>query len=311
VKFAAPGKVVLWGEYAVLAGAPAAVMAVDRYAGVEIQTGTRAWRFSCRGFLTPAIYRTRAGFCDAPATAMVEAALKHWGIREFPAPFALTTDTRAFYHTNGAKLGIGSSAAVCTATYAALAELMDKTASLDDAIAVHRRFQRGSGSGLDVAASWHGGVIRFQQGTAAAWKWPIQLGWQVIWTGASAATAASLGRFNAWHAQNETALLQDLADAAERLFETPSLTNLQAYSDHLQALDASAHLDIFTPQHQRLATIAAAHGLVYKPCGAGGGDVGLACGKDRDALKAFANAAAREQFVPLDLEIAQHGVKAG
>jgi len=311
MNFRAPGKVVLWGEYAVLAGAPAAVMAVNRYARVDIETDTTAWRFTSRGLLTPSVHRTRAEFCHAPAAAMAETALRHWGVEQFPAPFALASDTRSFYHTPGAKLGIGSSAALCAATCHAMAHITDTTATLDDALAVHRLFQGGSGSGLDVAASWHGGVIRFQHGAATGWTWPTQLYWQVVWTGASAATQAALGQYARWQAEGNTASLTDLAAAAHHLFDQPTLASLEAYSQRLRAMDVAAQLNIFTPPHERLATIAADHGLVYKPCGAGGGDIGLACGMDQDALAAFAQAAREAHFVPLDLEIAPHGVKAG
>jgi phosphomevalonate kinase len=311
MKFTAPGKVVLWGEYAVLAGAPAAVMAVNRYAQVDIETDTPAWRFTSLGLLTPSVHRTRADFCHAPAAAMAETALRHWGAEQFPARFALASDTSSFYHRRGEKLGIGSSAALCVATCHAMAHLIDTTATLEDAIAVHRLFQGGTGSGLDVAASWHGGVIRFQQGVATCWTWPAQLGWQVVWTGASAATHAALGQFAQWQAEGDTTALTDLAAAAHRMFDQPTLASLEAYSHSLRAMDVAAQLNIFTPPHQRLATIAADHGLVYKPCGAGGGDIGLACGMDQDALAAFARAASDAHFVPLDLEIAPHGVKAG
>lgn len=314
--YTAPGKVVLWGEYAVLAGAPAAVMSVNRLASVTLTPQKNRWRFSSRGFLTPGVDKATAEFCRAPAAAMVEAVLNHWGYTEYATtvenrPFSLFTDSSAFFHAAGEKLGIGSSAAVCVATYQALCKWLGRTPALSEAIDIHRSFQGGRGSGLDIAASWHGEVIRFQQDTAEAWQWPEQLHWQIVWTRTSAATAGSLGDFNNWYQQTAHAELDDLADRARALFEQPDLANLSAYTQQLQVLDNTAELNIFTPEHRRLATIAAAHGLIYKPCGAGGGDIGLACGLDPHALQAFATAAGAEQFVPLDLEIARHGVEAG
>ena len=47
----APGKIVLWGEYAVLADAPAAVMAVSSRATVSMQYSKDAyWHFVSQGF---------------------------------------------------------------------------------------------------------------------------------------------------------------------------------------------------------------------------------------------------------------------
>ena len=51
LRVVAPGKVVLFGEYAVLTGAPAAVMAVNAYASVEVsQSQDSNWHFSSAGF---------------------------------------------------------------------------------------------------------------------------------------------------------------------------------------------------------------------------------------------------------------------
>lgn len=307
----APGKIVLWGEYAVLNGAPAAVMAVDRYAEVFLAASTSTWRFSSQGLLTPGIYKAHNPFCGAPAAAIAETILRLWGYACLPQPFTLSSDSRAFAHSDGTKLGLGSSAAVCTATYIALAKLLDKPTSEAEAIAAHRAFQGGRGSGLDVAASWHGGVIRFDQGVSNAWQWPAHLHWQAIWTQHAASTTSALGHFEQWRQSQDNSALQRLSETATALFEDPSLAGLAQYAAHLRMLDDAAQLNIFTPEHNRLATIADAHGLVYKPCGAGGGDIGLACGEDPQALEAFARAAAGEHFVPLDLEIARHGVTAG
>ena len=307
----APGKIVLWGEYAVLAGAPAAVMAIDRWAQVELQPMANTWRFSSQGFLTPSVYKSHAQFCAAPTAVLAETILRQWGYTALPQPFQLISDSRAFHHTEGTKLGLGSSAAVCCATYIALAELLDQTTTVAEAIEIHRAFQGGKGSGLDVAASWYGGVIRFGNGATSPWVWPEDWHWQAVWTHQAALTQTSLGSFNSWQQNSNTGPLTRLVEASKALFDSPDLDQLQAYITYLQELDDAARLNIFTPEHSQLATIAQALGLVYKPCGAGGGDIGIACGKDPEAVQAFAKKAADNQFVPLALEIADHGVTVG
>ena len=50
IHYRAPGKAVIWGEYAVLEGAPALVMAVDRYASTRIESTGERWRCEAKGF---------------------------------------------------------------------------------------------------------------------------------------------------------------------------------------------------------------------------------------------------------------------
>jgi phosphomevalonate kinase len=307
----APGKIVLWGEYAVLNGAPAAVMAVDRMARFEVQPTTQHIHLSGEGFMTPAAYKATDTFCALPVAALVEAMFHTLGFDHYPLRFAARSSTTEFYTQGGEKLGIGSSAALCCATYFGLCQLLSRTPTETEAIAIHQHFQGGRGSGLDVAASWHGGTIRFENGCGHPWQWPTELFWKAIWTRTSAPTFGALGSFNLWRQSNDSQLLDDLGTLSKTLFTQPTLNMLQDYCAQLEALDQHAELNIYTLEHQRLMHIAAAHGLVYKPCGAGGGDIGLACGEDPDALEAFAEAAASDNFVPLELETASHGVQSG
>ena len=79
-----------------------------------------------------------------------------------------TLDSAAFW-SGGNKLGLGSSAAALTAwagawhAYAAAAGAAIAAPTLTrDWSTLHRRFQGGRGSGIDVAASLHGGAIEFR-----------------------------------------------------------------------------------------------------------------------------------------------------
>ena len=305
--FAAPGKIVLWGEYAVLAGAPAAVMAVDRYAQATLTPGQSLWRYSASGFMAPALHTAEARPPQTAVTRIARAVLDAWGLSAFPDPFALHCDTRAL-HQGAAKLGIGSSAAATVATYASLADALQREATCAEAIGIHRALQ-GGGSGLDVAAAWHGGVTRFQDGEADVWSWPEALAWQVIWTGSVAHTGTHIADFAAWRAQENTGVLDALSAASEAAFATLNQDALISYTDALARLDDAAGLGIYTQAHRKIATIAHDRALVYKPCGAGGGDIGIAFGTDRQALSDFATAVQAAGFYAPDMEIAQHGVR--
>ncbi|MEM7001710.1 MAG: hypothetical protein AAF529_13055 [Pseudomonadota bacterium] len=303
----APAKVVMWGEYAVLAGAPAAVMAVDRLARVHLEMA-EATRISAAGFLAPGIYTPDQHFSGLPAAALVEHIFRFWGYTHYPLQAAMYLDTSAFFSA-GTKYGLGSSAALCVALYVGLAELLGRTTSLSEAMAIHRSWQGNRGSGLDVASTWHGGVIRFQRGRVEPFKLPKDLHWRLIWTGKQASTPAHLGDFNRWRDNADTAPLKRLATQAEVLFENGvDLHTLANYIDALQALDAAAKLNIYTHEHARLATIAHRAQVLYKPCGAGGGDIGLAIANDRETLQAFI-ATITSEFQVLSTEIAKHGVQ--
>ncbi len=308
----APGKLVLWGEYAVLAGAPAAVMAVNCRAEVRAAPAP-AWQFTSSGLSTAGVYCGTGRFTGATTAVTAETVLRHLGHSVFPHPACRVHSATSDFYREGVKLGLGSSAAVCVATTALLGHLLQQTITVHDALEAHRQLQ-GGGSGLDVASSWHGGIIRFER-TAdtpdiAAVTLPADLYWQVVFTGTPAVTAAHVSNFNVWRENQDTGALDTLADASRALFSASrDLDIWRSYAQALRELDVNAGLNIFTQEHAQLATIAAAHGMVYKPCGAGGGDIGIAVGHDPAAVAAFTAAARAQNFVPLDLEIATDGVR--
>ena len=162
---------------------------------------------------------------------------------------------------------------------------------------------------MDIAASWQGGTIFFQSGQATPFDWPAELHWCVVWTGVHAATSAHLAGFSQWREDTPDQSPYDALIAATHALHTEiSLSNLAAYVEILAAFDQAAKLNIFSQPHQRLATIADRLSVTYKPCGAGGGDIGIAIHDDPTQLAKFTETAAQE-FIVLQSEIASHGVK--
>ncbi len=317
IEYAAPGKAVVWGEYAVLEGAPALVMAVDRYATAGIDTASDHWRLSAAGFesaatLSAAELLSSTGTESEGITGLVRAVVSALGDPDLPAAASVHTDTREFHGDDRSgrsqKLGIGSSAAVCTATSAAFAEFLDKPFDVTVPLAAHRLLQGKAGSGLDVAAACHGGVIRFESGQSAPAEWPETLSYQYFWVGQAASTSAHLVRFGDWRASADTATLDALCQASERLFSYPDLEHLAEYVARLKIMDDAAGLGIFSAGHDRLRALANRAQVVYKPCGAGGGDIGIAVSDDPTHLETLITLASQDSFVTLDLEIAAHGV---
>ena len=303
----APGKIVVWGEYAVLADAPAGVMAVNRFANVTLNSTNDGWGFSASGFLTPGYHGFTDQFSNVPVCNITNAVLQHFGYDTYPEPFRLGADSRQFFD-QGKKLGIGSSAAVCTATYHTLATLLGKKTCLDDAIDIHRNLQAGSGSGLDVASSWHGGMIDYRSGNAQPITWPQDIYWQAIWTGTVSQTTTHLASFSNWRQTSNTSSLDDLCAMSEQVSEHLCLTNLRHYADCLMEFDKSAQLNIFTQQHYDIRSIADRLGMVYKPCGAGGGDIGLVFAADPD-FQELRKRVTQRGYTCLDLEIADSGIR--
>ncbi len=308
----APGKIVVWGEYAVLTGAPAGVMALSSRATVWTDPSPdNNWHFRSEGFATAPASCPGDQLPDDPQSAFLRLILAHWGYRtlaDCSTPLSMTTDSSAFYAAEQ-KLGLGSSAAVCTATYRILCELTQRNPEISEVMALHRLWQGGKGSGLDVASAWHGGLIHFQQGRATPADWPADLFWQVVWSGKSAKTGDHIARFDRWRQQADNAPLEALATISDAICKLgPSLALLADYCETLRALDKSAILNIFTQEHARLGKLAAASRVLYKPCGAGGGDIGIAFSESQHDLAVFRQQAEVNGFLPLDLEMATNGV---
>lgn len=294
-RFSAPGKVVLSGEYAVLRGAPAVAAAVDRRAVVAVEPGDS--ETICIGL---------GGRTD---TRLLDCVLEALG-RELPDA-RLTLNTTAFSDGSN-KLGLGSSAALTVALAAALAPEGPGKRLLDTAQEAHRAFQQGRGSGVDVAASWAGGIIvyRMQDAATQSIPWPAGLHYALFWTGTSVSTTERVTRFDAAADLPATNVLCEAAAELAGLWQSGDaeklLSGYRSYMDALTRFDGAHGLGIFDGGHADLTL--AEPDLIYKPCGAGGGDVGVALSTDRDRLDRFAARAAERGVLRLDVELDPRGV---
>ena len=269
----APGKIVLAGEYAVLWDAPAICMAVDRRAVATVSPRSDG---EC--------HVTTPGFSGADRFRILDAVTR--GARP---PCDIELDTSAFMMA-GEKIGIGSSAALTVALLAALAA---SDAVYAEALDAHSRLQQGAGSGIDVAAAVHGGLLEYRLPTRAVTRleWPAGLAFRVVWTGVPASTEAQLSKLAARATRpSRSALLL----AAPRICEAwrsgeadRILAEYVGYIGVLRQFSVDHDLGIFDAGHDELTDAAMVDGLVYKPAGAGGGDVGMLFGRDEAELDAF------------------------
>jgi phosphomevalonate kinase len=278
----APGKLVLTGAYAVLEGAPAIVVAVDRYA-----------------------------------------------LAEAPSPAGeVSVDVRALQSEAGQKLGLGSSAASLVAAHAAraLARGEDprhgtvRSQIFRAARAAHAR-EQGGGSGVDIAASVHGGALRYRLGSgpnpeAEVRTLDLPRGFvlQAFWSGKSARTSDLLGRVHGLRARGGAdpvfrTLRATAIDAADGVGNARTFVDgAAAFARALAALGEAADAPIFLPAFTELSVRAEREDGAFLPSGAGGGDVAVWLGTAPPSAPFVARA--RElSLQPLALAVDHGGVR--
>ena len=244
--------------------------------------------------------------------------LRRNGLDPAPARLGLEIDSRALYSDGGIKLGFGSSAAVAVAVAGLLLAEQRSPAAADAGLRLagelHRALQGPQGSGVDVAASFYGGVLAVQEGRVEPLNWPPGLCCGVVFTGRSADTATAIARFHEAANASNAAPLNNLCVAARLVRDAwgedagAALAALEEYALAWRTLDDSARLGVFSLEHQRLHELARAAGCVYKPSGAGGGDCGLAFSTDPEKPQAFLDSARAAGFLPLELELGVKGL---
>jgi phosphomevalonate kinase len=275
----APGKLIVTGEYAVLDGAPAIVIAVDRRAVARRNARPRG---SSPFLLAVADeIAARRGAADPAARAALE----------------VSVDSTAFYDRM-TKLGLGSSAAVTVAATALALGTADRHEILEIALAAHARAQGplgARGSGADIAASVHGCTIVFSLPGGAApchierRRWPASVAILPFFTGAPADTAQLVARVRAARDAHRTAVdaaLMAVADASRAacvaLSAPPDIATVALIGAIALAANATDRLAIVTgvdlvPECVTAARAALVRlGGTAKTTGAGGGDVGIA-----------------------------------
>jgi phosphomevalonate kinase len=82
-----------------------------------------------------------------------------------------------------------------------------------------------------------------------------------------------------------------------------------AYGRGLQELGEAIGVDIVTAEHREIGVEARRHGVAYKVSGAGGGDLGLACASDAEALVAFRKSVGDRGFRVINVSLAEHGLQ--
>jgi len=319
----APGKVVLSGEYAVLNGAPAICMAVNRRAVVTIKS-------------TPAEHHVvvAPGYLDEPRRFLVRNGVFGWldSSDEYKLfehvwrrsgldrqhGLELRLDTNDFLDpVRGCKTGIGSSAALSVALALALHELSpgdsDPVATAHQG---HLDFQGGLGSGVDIATAAVGGLVEYRMQGTSALRLPMPEGLEcrLLWSGSPASTGIKLERYSRHGPKpSKGALVVSSRRMAQAWASGSAAKVLAEYHDYisvLQEFSTDHGLGIFDAGHDELAACAADARMIYKPCGAGGGDIGILLSDDGARADDFIAASLPGDFKALDLRIDEQGARA-
>jgi phosphomevalonate kinase len=312
MRASAPGKLLFAGEYAVLDGGDAVVAAVNRRAVAR---------------LLP----------DAPAPTPLLRAVRqtlaaHYG-PESPAAqaaAAIAVESSALC-ARGDKLGLGSSAAACTAAVACAIAAAEPERPLDRAQVMrlarsaHGDAQgaRGArGSGVDVAATVLGGVLAARaDGAARPLTLPPGLELVAIWTGIPADTVTLVASVRAFATAEPSVyrhLSAQLADAAtqlvtacDELSAAGAVEALASAGRALAELGRRADVALELGVHRRLREVAESCGGTAKPTGAGGGDVALAAFPSAEAARHFRKDLVRIGLEELDLSVDPIGIAIG
>lgn len=339
----APGKLFLSGEYAVLWGGVARVVAVaprgtatvrrrdDREVHLLLEEGR------LHGKTTPLGVRWVDTVSPpfAFAARAIDEALRAHGKEALGFELALAPSGKG---AGGQKLGLGSSArAVVLAREACRYVLDARFDALKLALHTHSQAQGGRGSGADVAACFAGGVIRYRRfpveslaKAAAQNRFPAALltappvdlyrmppptmSLLYAFTGQSASTtgllaqveASSLGSPEARQrfVEQSDALGQSLEEGMHK----GDLPLLRESAEALQALLAGLG-PLETEPMQQLLALGRAFGAAGKLSGAGGGDGCIFFCADDSARQALADAIDARGFltVPVSPEPGMRG----
>jgi len=345
LRITTPGKMILIGEYGVLEGGKSVVMAVDRFCHITIKPsrfkdnilhsptlniGDLHFRIDkqktieFKDELTEILREKLVFFIRT-----IEIFLKEVQTTDNLPKLEISIDTGQFFNTQAkGKLGLGSSAALSTGLVHGLLfawrESNGNTVSprelFDLSHKIHYLSQENKGSGIDIAASCFGGVINFQKKTSIKIKKlrvPEELIILPVWSGVSESTRDLVEKVSKFKVQNPSdyrTIMENLQLLSEKAIDLIIGENIPAFLNicrefflSLKKLGIESKADIISQPHQEIADIAFSQGAVYKPSGAGGGDIGLIMTNSRKIADTVSDYILRSKFQLLNLNIAKKG----
>jgi phosphomevalonate kinase len=294
VNVVAPGKLVLTGAYAVLEGAPAIVVAVDRYAVADTAAPDDV---DVRALHDAAGRKLGLGSSAAAMVASQAARAVARG-EDVGDPVVRATLFRAVRDAHAQSQQGGSGVDVAAAVYGgALRYTVEASARAHD----------GSAPPPSSPAPDSGASLR-------AVELPARVELRAFWSGTSARTSDLRARVDALRARSALALsrLRLLAAVAAAAVDAGDarafVLAARDYGEALDALGRAADAPIVLPSVAGLARSAERSAAAFLPSGAGGGDVAVWLGL-APPPGAFLDRAAALGLAPLALSVDHGGVR--
>ncbi len=343
-----PGKLVLLGEYAVLENSPAIVAAVDRRATITIEQSGQEFSLLKLPHLKESVPLAADQATLKPLVMpKIEASVEtvKWVVsmlnriiskkthdKDALGGVKLTIDSSDFFTSDGeTKLGLGASAAVTVGLLAAVQRFIDSTRPIDRALMYdgyrhHNESQNQAGSGVDIAASVFGGILRYKASTNLVAfspsidkiSLPDDLQMRFVWTGRPAKTVSFLKCIANFKKNNRSDYIQTmrwlirLSQSGCRAFKAGDtkkfLETVDRYYDGLDKLGHKSRIAIISNVHRRIAQIVRENGGHYKPSGAGGGDFGVIFSNQQSQIEQIANRVEKAGFSFPKLNVSPVGV---
>ena len=324
----APGKIILLGEYSVLEGYEAVSMAVDKTFKCQLTKGNGS-AVKAGDSLFPITLKNGVLKLEGapPVFKLAETVFQHAVQHDFSVPCGTYEfDSSELCGPDGRKLGLGSSAALCSALMKQLLPAANCDTIFKHALAAHKLFSGGKGSGLDVATTCYGGIIEFQAGAELPEINNIEpnelfQNLIVVDCGCSQNTRAQLEQLQIYknlkpteYDQKIAQLAKSFASLKKQLFQPESswaelVTCVDESVNMLRKLAKAANMQIISPRIEEIISLAKAQGGTAKSTGAGGGDLVLAF-IPKTNHQNFTHSLEGSDFTPIPVEVAHTGVSA-
>jgi phosphomevalonate kinase len=148
---------------------------------------------------------------------------------------------------------------------------------------------------------------------------PSELCYRFVWSGKPASTSGYLQKLARWK-EEKGIIYNSLVDNMRRVSSSAIaaagdddcdrfLDAVNEYARCLDNLGEQTEIEIYSPPHRALSLLAIDSGLVYKPCGAGGGDLGVVMGTGDDSINRFIAQAEEAGYPSIDISIDPKGAR--
>lgn len=248
-------------------------------------------------------------------------------------PIKIEINTDDFYSASGEyKYGFGSSAAMTVALIKALLTVVNlqNDYTMNDffqlAFQMHRIAQDNLGSGIDIAASVYGNVLTYQlndeNGIPTGHGQPVNR-WDdlyviPIWAGHSTSTRKMVRSVNALKESSPKIfdqimikLIQCSENGCDSYIKKDRATFfdcIREFNNILSELGKQSNTPIVSEAHQKLINLISDTNTVYKPSGAGGGDIGVAFCDSLEIVENIKQKLKGSKFQILDFDVASDGI---